>query len=77
MLKTNSKAVKTAIREFIAAGAIDWALSANEYDRENGYEPMAEAVELEKLSSKGEENTDVQKAAYLVWREVSGLARGL
>ena len=69
MLKTNSKAVKTAIREFIAAGAIDWALSANEYDRENGYEPMAEAVELEKLSSKGEENADVQKAAAaLVWK---------
>lgn len=69
MLKTNSKEVKNAIREFIAAGAIDWALSANEYDRENGYEPMAEAVELEKLSSKGEENTDVQKAAAaLVWK---------
>lgn len=69
MLKTNSKAVKTAIREFIAAGAIDWALSTNEYDRENGYEPMAEAVELEKLSSKGEENADVQKAAAaLVWK---------
>lgn len=69
MLKTNSKAVKTAIREFIATGAIDWALSSNEYDRENGYEPMAEAVELEKLSSKGEENADVQKAAAaLVWK---------
>lgn len=69
MLKTNSKAVKTAIREFIAAGAIDWAIESNEYDRENGYEPMAEAVELEKLSSKGEENTDVQKAAaVLVWK---------
>lgn len=69
MLKTNSKAVKTAIREFIATGAIDWAISANEYDRENGYEPMAEAVELEKLSSKGEENADVQKAAAaLVWK---------
>lgn len=69
MLKTNSKAVKTAIREFIAAGAIDWAEEANEYDRENGYEPMAEAVELEKLSSKGEESADVQKAAAaLVWK---------
>ncbi len=69
MLKTNSKAVKTAIREFIATGAIDWAIEANEYDRENGYEPMAEAVELEKLSSKGEENADVQKAAAaLVWK---------
>lgn len=68
MLKTNSKAVKTAVREFIATGAIDWALSANEYDRENGYEPMAEAVELEKLSSKGEKSEDVQKAAAcLVW----------
>lgn len=69
MLKTNSKAVKTAIREFIATGAIDWAIEGNEYDRENGYEPMAEAVELEKLSSKGEENADVQKAAIaFVWK---------
>lgn len=68
MLKTNSKEVKNAIREFIATGAIDWAIEANEYDRENGYEPMAEAVKLEKLSSKGEENADVQKAAAcLVW----------
>lgn len=69
MLKTNSKAVKTAIRTFIAVGAIDWAIEANEYDRENGYEPMAEAVELEKLSNKGENNADVQKAAAaLVWK---------
>ncbi len=68
MLKTNSKAVKTAIREFIATGAIDWAEETNEYDRENGYEPMAEAVELEKLSSKGEKSEDVQKAAaVLIW----------
>lgn len=87
MLKTNSKAVKAAIRAFIATGAIDWAISANEYDKENGYEPMAEAVELEKLSSKGEESeaekarydeTEAEDlAAYLVWREVSGLAREL
>lgn len=69
MLKTNSKEVKNTIRAFIATGAIDWAISANEYDKENGYEPMAEAVELEKLSSKGEENADVQKAAAaLVWK---------
>lgn len=61
MLKTNSKAVKTAIREFIATGAIEWAEETNEYDRENGYEPMAEAENL---------------ACYLVWREVSKLASG-
>ena len=69
MLKTNSKAAKTAIREFIATGAIDWAEEANAYDRENGLEPMAEAVELENLSSKGEKSEDVQKAAaVLVWK---------
>lgn len=68
MLKTNSKAAKAAIREFIAAGAINWAKESNEYDRANGYEPMAEAVELENLAGKGKENKDVQKAAAaLVW----------
>lgn len=74
MLKTNSRAVKTAIREFIAARAVKWAKEANEYAIKNGYEPMAEAVKLEKLSSKGIKAEDL--AAYLVWREVSKLAMG-
>lgn len=107
MLKTNSKAVKAAIREFIAAGAIDWALSANEYDRENGYEPIqsifnswvrglpgvvgsedflfCNAVdfmagilqESEAEKARYDETEAEDLAAYLVWREVSKLARGL
>lgn len=69
MLKTNSKAVKAAIREFIAEGAINWAEESNEYDRENGLESMAEALELEKISSKGTKSEDAQKAAAaLVWK---------
>lgn len=69
MLRTNSKQARENVLEWLAGGALEEAKKINRFNRENGFEPMKEAVELEKLSSKGEDNADVQKAAAaLVWK---------
>lgn len=53
MLRTNSKQARENVLEWLACGALEEAKEINRLNRENGFEPMKEAKDMEDLQNIG------------------------